>query len=350
MMRKQRLVRNVLLVLALAFNKNAHAHGDSSHRKPSESLKSKVALVLHGGAGVILEKNFTPELEQQYREALRRALYAGYRKLLKGESSAEAVKTSIVILEDSPLFNAGKGAVFTHNGKNSFDASIMQGDDQSAGALAGVHRVKNPILLADKIRTDSQHVMMTGDGAEEFAQQHQIELVDPKYFYTERRWKSLQKALGVDAEHTRLSLDDANNFKYGTVGVVALDGRGVITAGTSTGGMTNKRYGRVGDSPIIGAGTYANGECGVSATGHGEYFIRAVVTHDICALMSYKGVSLQAAADEVIHTKLTNMGGTGGVVGLDSQGSIVSSFNTPGMYRASIDQNGRAVINIFKDR
>lgn len=275
---------------------------------------------------------------------------AGYSKLLSGHSSVEAVKTAIVVLENSPLFNAGKGAVFTHNGENSLDASIMKGDDQSAGAIAGVGRVKNPILLADKVRAGSEHVMMTEHGAEEFAQEHGIEMVEPEYFYTERRWKSLQKAMQNGVSQTQSSTDDAGNFKYGTVGVVALDAEGVISAGTSTGGMTNKRYGRVGDSPIIGAGTYANATCGVSATGHGEYFIRAGVSYDICALMSYKGLTLKAAADEVIHSKLTALGGTGGIVALDSHGNIVSTFNTPGMYRASIDRDGRAVVNIFKNR
>ncbi len=343
------LLRVFTLILLLHVGLS-HGHADSSHSRGPSDAKSKVAIVLHGGAGTILKKNLTPELEREYRNTLRRALDAGYTKLLSGKSSVEAVKAAIVILEDSPLFNAGRGAVFTHAGKNSLDASIMQGDDLSAGTLAGVHRVKNPILLADKIRTDSEHVMMTGEGAEEFAKEHQVDLVAPKYFFTERRWQSLQKAQSGDASQTKLSHDDAENFKYGTVGVVALDVSGVISAGTSTGGLTNKRYGRVGDSPIIGAGNYANSECGVSATGHGEFFIRAVVAYDICALLSYQKMTIQDAADEVIQTKLRAMGGNGGVVGLDAQGNIMMSFNTPGMYRASIDRTGNAEIKIFKDR
>ncbi len=315
----------------------------------NKKATSPVAIVLHGGAGTILKKNMTPELEQQYKDKLKEALTAGYQVLIKQGSSTDAIKKTISIMENSPLFNAGKGAVFTHDGKNSLDASIMVGKDLSAGAVAGVETIKNPILLADKVRTNSVHVMMAGKGAENFAKANDIEQVDPQYFYTERRWKSLQKALKKDAEQAQIPTDEANNFKFGTVGAVALDQNGVISAGTSTGGMTNKRYGRVGDSPIIGAGTYANQNCGVSATGHGEYFIRAAVTHDICALVDYKSLSIQDAADLVIHDKLKKMGGDGGVIGLDAEGNIMMSFNTKGMYRASIDSQGKVTIKIYQD-
>ncbi|WP_251357806.1 isoaspartyl peptidase/L-asparaginase family protein [Kangiella sp. TOML190] len=317
---------------------------------PNSDQAMPIAIVIHGGAGTITKENMTPELEQQYKAALKQALVAGYHVLINQGSSQEAVKTAIVMLEDSPLFNAGKGAVFTHDEKNSLDASIMVGSDLSAGAVAGVENIKNPILLADKIRTDSVHVMMSGKGAEEFAASHKIEQVDPKYFYTERRWKSLQQAKAKDASQALVPTDEANNFKFGTVGAVALDANGIISAGTSTGGMTNKRYGRIGDSPIIGAGTYANQECGVSATGHGEYFIRAAVTHDICALMQYQGLTINKAADRVIQQKLKAMGGDGGVVGLDKAGNIMMSFNTAGMYRASIDTQGQVTIKIYQQQ
>ncbi len=311
--------------------------------------KGPVAIVIHGGAGTILKENMTANLEEQYKAALKEALIAGYHVLINNGSSTDAVKTAIVILEDSPLFNAGKGSVFTHDEKNSLDASIMVGNDLSAGAVAGVEVIKNPILLADKVRTDSVHVMMSGKGAEEFAQANEIQKVDSKYFYTKRRWIMLQKAKSKDEGKAFIPTDEANNFKFGTVGAVALDHSGLITAGTSTGGMTNKRYGRIGDSPIIGAGTYANKNCGISATGHGEYFIRAAVTHDICALMEYKGLSINQAADHVINEKLKAMGGDGGVIGLDANGEVMMTFNTAGMYRASIDTSGNISIKIFKD-
>lgn len=313
-------------------------------QESSAGSSSSHAIVLHGGAGTLLPENFTPELEKQYREKLAQAVRAGDEVLRNGGSSIEAVKVTVVLLEDSPLFNAGKGSVFTHDGENELDASIMVGSDLSAGAVAGVKRVKNPILLADKVRTESDHVMMSGEGAEAFAIEQKQTLVEPKYFYTERRWKALQKAKKASVSKRQAFKD----WKYGTVGVVALDKNGVIAAGTSTGGMTNKRYGRIGDSPIIGAGTYANQTCGISATGHGEFFIRAGVAKDICARMEYKSISGQRAADEVIQTKLVQMGGTGGIVGLDQTGNIIVSFNTPGMYRASINVQGEMKVDIFK--
>lgn len=316
----------------------------------SDNAKSKTAIVIHGGAGTILKSKMTPEIEQAYIEALTHALKTGHEILAEGGSSSEAVKATIVTMEDSPLFNAGKGAVFTHEGKNELDASIMVSTDRSAGAVAGVSHIKNPILLADKVRTNSKHVLMAREGAEDFAKEQGFELVDPRYFFTQNRWDQLQKILKENPEKMQLSEDEAKNSKFGTVGAVALDQKGVITAGTSTGGMTNKRYGRIGDSPIIGAGTYANPYCGISATGHGEYFIRAAVAYDICALVEYKGESIQEAADIVIKDKLIKMGGDGGVIGLDKDGNIMMSFNTPGMYRGSIDIDGNITIEIYQDK
>lgn len=315
----------------------------------SDNVKSKTAIVIHGGAGTILKSKMTPEIEQAYIEALTHALKTGHKILQEGGSSTEAVKATIVTMEDSPLFNAGKGAVFTHEGKNELDASIMVSSDRSAGSIAGVSHIKNPILLADKVRTDSKHVLMAREGAEAFAKEQGFDMVDPKYFFTQNRWDQLQKILKETPDKMQLSEDEAKNSKFGTVGAVALDMNGVITAGTSTGGMTNKRYGRIGDSPIIGAGTYANEYCGISATGHGEYFIRAAVAYDICALVEYKGESIQSAADIVIHEKLKAMGGDGGVIGLDKDGNIMMSFNTPGMYRGSIDVDGNITIEIYQE-
>jgi L-asparaginase / beta-aspartyl-peptidase len=292
-------------------------------------------LVMHGGAGTITPESMTPELEAEYREKMSEALRAGHGVLANGGSSLDAVVAAIVILEDSPLFNAGKGAVFTADGTNSLDASIMVGSTLQAGAVAGVTTIKNPITLARRVMEASPHVLLAGDGAEAFAAEQGIEGVDPSYFHTDRRWRQLEAA--KDAE------------RHGTVGVVALDRSGAIAAGTSTGGMTNKKWGRVGDSPIIGAGTYANERCGVSSTGWGEYFIRNVVAYDICARMEYKGISLQEAAHEVIMRRLeAQEDDTGGIVALDGAGHIVMTFNTPGMYRGYADQDGNVVTEIYR--
>ena len=340
----KKIINNVLTIVGIAsllmLSTNALAL-----QKPERPI----GLVIHGGAGTILKKNMTPETDKAYREKLDEALQAGYAVLDKGGSSIDAVKTAIVIMEDSPLFNAGKGAVFTHEGVNELDASIMYSKDLSAGAVAGVSHIKNPILLADKVRTDSKHVMMAREGAETFAKEQGFELVDTKYFFTQRRWDQLQKVLKHTPEKPELSEDEAKNSKFGTVGAVAVDKDGNIAAATSTGGMTNKRYGRIGDSPVIGAGTYADKNCGVSATGHGEYFIRAAVTHDICARAKYKNLPIQKSADEVIHDKLVEMGGDGGVIGLDANANIMASFNTEGMYHAWKNSKGAAAIKIYKD-
>lgn len=322
----------------------------------NKSSRPAFRLAIHGGAGAIARSKMTPELEAKYRADLERALRTGHAVLQKGGTSLDAVVATIEVLEDSPLFNAGKGAVFTHDGKNELDAAIMDGATLKAGAIAGVHHVKNPIALARLVMDRSVHVMLTGDGAEQFAKENGVTLVDAKYFYTEQRWKGLQDTIREeDAERkagkknayvVRMSEDD--DHKYGTVGCVALDRSGNLAAGTSTGGLTNKRWGRIGDSPIIGAGTYANNRtCAVSGTGTGEFFIRSVVGHDISALMEYKGLSVTEAADEVIK-KVGAIGGDGGVIAMDHDGNVAMPFNTEGMYRGWIDEDGKVTIEIYK--
>jgi len=293
-------------------------------------------------------------MEQQYRATLEEAMRAGHAILAKGGTSLDAVEATIRLLEDSPLFNAGKGAVFTHEGKNELDASIMDGKTLKAGAVAGVTIIKNPITAARAVMEKSKHVLMVGRGAELFATKMGIEIVDPSYFWTERRWKSLQQELLKEEESSKPKADVIPMFpdekKYGTVGVVALDRDGNLAAGTSTGGMTNKMFGRVGDSPIIGAGTYAdNHSCAVSATGDGEYFIRLGVARDIAALVAYRGMTVQQASDEVIHKKLQALGGTGGVIVLDAKGNFAMPFNSEGMYRGWIGEDGKANVLIYKD-
>jgi beta-aspartyl-peptidase (threonine type) len=316
----------------------------------------RIGFVLHGGAGVITRASLTPEREKEYRDKLEEALMAGYRALQAGKSSLDAVEIAIRILEDSPLFNAGKGAVFTHDGTNELDASIMDGKTLGAGAVAGLRRVKNPISLARTVMEKSEHVMMIGAGAEKFATEQKLELVDPKYFWTQPRWDALQKILKEEKDKTTekkvgsVAASEEPSNKFGTVGAVALDKNGNLAAGTSTGGMTNKKYGRVGDAPIIGAGTYANNNsCAVSATGWGEYFIRLSVARDICSIVEYTAAPIQLAADRVIKTKLQNLGGDGGVIAIDRFGFIGMSFNSEGMYRAYVDKDGKAVVQIFKD-
>lgn len=313
------------------------------------------AIIIHGGAGTILKKNMTPEKEAAYKAKLTEAINVGHKILKKGGTSQEAVMKTIQVMEESPLFNAGKGAVFTNSGTNELDASFMDGKTLNAGAVAGVTDVKSPIELAIKVMTDSEHVMLSGKGASVFAKEKGLEIVDPKYFFTERRFKSLQRVKSkekqskVDAK-TAFFDADIKNSKFGTVGCVALDKNGNIAAGTSTGGMTNKRWGRIGDAPIIGSGTYANNKtCGVSSTGWGEYFIRSQVAYDISAMMEYKGLTLKEATTEVIQNKLTKLGGTGGVVALDNKGNMSFEFNTSGMYRASMDEKGNLVVKIYKE-
>ena len=316
--------------------------------------KNRIAFILHGGAGVLARESMTPAKEAEYRKKLEEAAMAGYKTLQAGKSSLDAIEAAIRILEDSPLFNAGKGAVFTADGKNELDASIMEGKNLNAGSVAGLMHVKNPISLARKVMENSPHVMMIGDGAEKFAKEQDIEMVPAKYFWTQHRWDALQEIIKEEKAKAKKVSEFRNptsqNERYGTVGAVALDKDGNLAAGTSTGGMTYKKYGRVGDAPIIGAGTYANNAtCGVSATGWGEYFIRLGVARDISAMVEYKGISIQQAVDIVIHDKLQKSGGDGGVVALDKNGNIGIAFNSEGMYRAYIDENGKAVVKIYKD-
>jgi beta-aspartyl-peptidase (threonine type) len=295
------------------------------------------AIALHGGAGNMVPENYTSEQVQQYQAELLAALEIGKTILKEGGSSLDAVEQVVRYLEDCPLFNAGRGAVFTHDGKNELDAAIMEGKELKAGAVAGIGNIKNPISAARLVMEKSPHVLMVGKGASLFASQNGAEVVDSSYFFTDKSWKSLQRAL-------------ENDKKMGTVGCVALDSQGNLAAATSTGGMTNKRFGRVGDVPIIGAGTYANNNtCAVSATGHGEFFIRYTVAHDISALMEYKGLSLSHAADEVIMSKLEKVDGRGGIIAVDRFGNIHLAFNTTGMFRAFARENGEQGVKIFRD-
>lgn len=311
----------------------------------------KYVLVIHGGAGTILKSSMTAEKEKAYTAALRQALEAGYAKLKTGKSSLDAVQAAINILEDSPLFNAGKGAVFTNDGRNELDASIMDGKTLKAGAVAGVTIIKNPIDAARAVMEKSEHVMMVGKGAESFARQHNITITDPKYFYTKERWDGLQKAKQEEKIKLDHSSNNHHNFydqKFGTVGAVALDNNGNLAAGTSTGGMTNKRFGRVGDSPIIGAGTYANNKTvAVSCTGWGEFYIRNVVAYDLSAMIEYKSFSVEEAGNAVIK-KVGDSGGDGGLIAIDKNGNIAMPFNTPGMYRGAVTSEGKIVINIYR--
>lgn len=306
-------------------------------------------LVIHGGAGTITRAGMTADREQQYRAALSESLKTGHAILAKGGSSLDAVEAAIRIMEDSPLFNSGKGAVFTHDGKNELDASIMDGRTKAAGSVAGVTIIKNPISAARAVMEKSKHVMLIGRGAELFATGVGLEIVDPSYFWTERRWKSLQEELLKEAK-PQASLPTADENRFGTVGAVAVDKNGNLAAGTSTGGTTNKRFGRVGDAPIIGAGNYAENESvAVSATGAGEFFIRWTVAYDIAALVKYRGLSVAEAAEEVIHRKLTKVkGAEGGVIALDAKGNFAMPFNTEGMYRGWIGADGEAHVEIYK--
>ena len=308
-----------------------------------------VAIAIHAGAGTISKEEFTASMELEIRGALMQAVQAGHKVLSAGGSSLDAITLAITILEDSPHFNAGRGAVFNAQGRHELDASIMAGSNLEAGAVAGVQNIRNPILLARKIMTDSVHVMLMGEGAEVFARANGIEFADPDYFFTERRWQQLQKARNKEKQDALLQSESPDRW-LSTVGAVALDANGNLAAATSTGGMTNKRWGRVGDSPIIGAGTYAdNRSCAVSATGHGEYFIRATVARDICSRVQYQGLDLASAADAVINGQLRDMGGDGGIIALDTKGNIALTFNTPGMYRASVDVEGNLEVRIYKD-
>jgi beta-aspartyl-peptidase (threonine type) len=357
------IMKKILLLLSLAFTFGCNDSGTSpvpqaeASEKPQTHDPENFGIVIHGGAGTILKENMSDSLEQAYKAKLEEAIRTGHEILANGGTAIEAVQRTINVMEDSPLFNAGKGAVFTNEGKNELDASIMDGATLNAGAVAGVTTVKNPINLAYEVMENSEHVMMAGKGAETFAEKNGLEIVAPEYFYTENRFRSLERIR--DKEKTELDHDDnraafvdpyIKDSKYGTVGAAALDKHGNLAAGTSTGGMTNKRWGRIGDAPIIGAGTYANNKtCAVSGTGWGEFFIRGVVAYDISALMEYKGLSLEEAAREVIQKKNPELGGNGGIIAIDGAGNVAMEFNTAGMYRATMNKNGELKIGIYSE-
>jgi beta-aspartyl-peptidase (threonine type) len=318
----------------------------------ADTTRPRFMLVVHGGAGTLGRAEMTPEREARYRESMTRAIRAGYDVLDRNGSALDAVVAVVRTLEDDTLFNAGKGAVFTNAGTNELDASIMDGRTLAAGAVAGVKHIRNPILLARLVMEKSPHVMMVGEGAEAFARSQGMTMVPQSYFWTKHRWDALQKARKEERisgpAGSMSSLAPAEG-RYGTVGAVALDAQGNLAAATSTGGMTNKRWGRVGDAPIIGAGTYASNEsCAVSATGSGEYFIRNTVAHDICARMMYRGIPLAQAADEVVMQRLVSQGGDGGVIAVDRRGNIAMPFNSEGMYRGFVGPDGEIVVKIFR--
>ena len=352
---------NVISCIIVCFSPFNEVISQTKKFTMTENFKPVIAI--HGGAGTILKQHMTADKEKAYQEKLNEALMVGYSILEKGGTCLDAVEAAIKIMEDSPLFNAGKGSVFTNAETIEMDASIMDGSNLKAGAIAGVTTIKNPIIAARAVMEKSEHVFLIGKGAEQFAIKEGIETVNPEYFKDENRLQQLRKI--KEQEKTILDHDGVKgeinseiefnpeidkDKKYGTVGAVALDKYGNLAAGTSTGGMTNKRYGRVGDAPIIGAGTYANNNtCAVSCTGHGEYFIKNVVAYDISALMEYKGLSLQKAAEWVMNDKLEKQNARGGLIAIDKNGNIAMPFNTSGMYRASIDANGNKTIKIYKD-
>ena len=324
-----------LIAILSLFMITCKAPADQTAAGAPDPEPFEYALVLHGGAGNMNFESVPEPYQEIFKHALDSALQIGLDVLKEGGTSVDAVETVIRCLEDNPLFNAGKGAVFTSEGKNELDASIMCGKDLNAGAVAGVTDIRHPISAARAVMEQSEHVMMAGQGASVFAEGAGLEIVDPSYFYTKKRFESYQRAVAMD--------------KHGTVGCVALDKAGNLCAGTSTGGMTNKKYGRIGDSPIIGAGTYANNAtCGVSATGHGEYFIRWTVAHQISVLMEYKGYDVETAAREVVEKTLVEVGGDGGVICLDKYGRSAMVTNTSGMFRAYGNSEGEHIVAIFK--
>src|SRR5438034_10575090 len=354
-------ITNCFFAIAL-FSAGAPAFGEEQQTpahavtgaRPVDQRKmqnEKFGLVIHGGAGTIERSKMTPEKEREYRAGLERALTAGYDVLKNGGSSLDATEAAVRVLEDDPHFNAGRGSVFTSAGTNEMDAAIMDGKTLAAGAVAALKHVKNPISLARLVMEKSGHVMMDGAGAEAFAKENGMELVDQKYFFTQERWDALQKIKAAEKKRTGAAgkaFVITDQDRHGTVGAVALDKNGNLAAATSTGGTTNKRPGRVGDTPVIGAGTYANNAtCAVSATGDGEYFIRASVGNNISALMEYRGMSLKEAAQAVLD-KVAKLGGTGGMIAIDRRGNVTLPFNTSGMYRGYVDPNGKFVVEIYK--
>ena len=313
------------------------------------------ALVIHGGAGDIKKDLHAPGMEEKYRDALSLSLDTGYTILAGGGSSVDAVEASVKVMEDSPLFNAGRGSVFTNEGKIEMDAAVMDGKTLNAGAVAFIRIVKNPVSLARKVMENSHHVMLVGSGAEQFAKLNGLDIVPESYFFTQERWDQLQAVLARGAKFpdhdapANKRFNEAGIIKFGTVGAVALDTKGNLAAATSTGGITNKSFGRVGDSPLIGAGTYANNiSCAVSATGYGEYFIRAVAAHDVSSLMNYRGYSIQDAANQLVNNKLKKIGGHGGLIAVDNKGNVAMPFNTKGMYRGYKKSDGKKEVLIYR--
>lgn len=325
-----------------------------SNQTNPKNMNANFALAIHGGAGNMLKRKFTIEQEIEYKKVLEKALEEGYQLLKNGAKATDVVESVIKILEDSPLFNAGKGSVFSNEGKNEMDAAIMDGESLKCGAATNLRTIKNPISLAKTIMNNSKFVFLNGVGAEQFAKENNLEIVDTSYFFDQRRWNEMLKIR--DSTKTILdnegsgSINDLDNInKFGTVGCVVLDKYGNLAAGTSTGGITNKKYNRIGDSPIIGAGTYANNNtCAISCTGHGEDFIRLVVAHKVSSYMELRHLSLKRSAENVINKELTAIGGRGGLIGIDKKGNIVFSFNTTGMFRGSINTKGEKFIAIYK--
>jgi beta-aspartyl-peptidase (threonine type) len=312
---------------------------------PIKHVMKKFGIAVHGGAGTILKKTMTAEKETIYCNGLQAAIAAGFTILEKGGSSLDAVEAAVRSLEDFPYFNAGRGSVFNHEGRHEMDASIMEGSELKAGAVCAVKNIKNPVSLAREIMEHSEHVFLCGEGAEQFARERNVLMEDDEYFFSEDRYAQLEHAKRKNV----LQLDNASEKKFGTAGAVAIDEAGNLAAATSTGGITNKRFGRVGDTPVIGAGTYANNQtCAISCTGHGEYFIRAVVAYDISCLMEYKGMSLQEACEQVVNKKLVAFGGEGGLIAIDHFGNIEMPFNSEGMYRGYRKSDEAAVIGIYK--
>jgi len=340
-----------LTVLISVLGAGLAACGESENRAPVEH-EQRIGLVIHGGAGTMAREDLSAEQEAEYHAALEEALEAGYSILEDGGQSLDAVQAAIRVLEDSPLFNAGRGSVFTSDERIEMDAAIMDGRDRNAGALTGVRTVRNPIDLARVIMDESPHVFFSGEGAETYGQEFGLRTEDPEWFETEHRREALKRAREAEAEQGAEFRSERDNveFNLGTVGAAALDQDGNLAAGTSTGGMTNKRFGRIGDVPILGSGTYANNEsAALSATGHGEYIMRAVTLHDVSSLMRYAGMSLEEATDRVVNHNLVEMGGNAGVIGIDGDGNITMQFNTSGMYRGSKDHEGRVHTAIFAD-
>ena len=357
-----RLLRNTGALCAASALLSACAQSPAPAAPPAPA-GAGFGMVIHGGAGTITRASMTAEMEAQYLAVLEEALLTGHAILERGGSSLDAVEATIRVMEDSPIFNAGRGAVFTSEGKNELDAAIMDGRTLQAGAVAGITRVKNPISLARAVMEESPHVMMIREGAEAFGRERGHTMVPETYFFTENRWNALRRALEADgrpmparpqdtpppsSEELPAHEDDSDR-KFGTVGAVALDRHGNLAAATSTGGMTNKRFGRVGDVPIIGAGTYASPNCAVSATGHGEFFIRNIVAYDICARMQYTGVSLDRAAHQVVMERLVEQGGDGGIIAMDGAGNHTMTFNSEGMYRGHVDAQGRVTVAIYRE-